>query len=158
MRLSLPVTEMGSLHQASHLVCNLVNIGRRFRARYLEASGVTCTPKYLNEVTTWRYPAHSGNGAVSSSKGRRADLLQLMEKPEKVPNCVIIDITFDNEVEVSPKYRRASSAYNDILSVAEPLVKPSINGDALTVSASGSKARANSRGKEGTPASYPRKA
>lgn len=52
MRLALPVTEMGSLHQASHLVCSLLNIGRRFRARYLEASRVTCTPKYLNEATT----------------------------------------------------------------------------------------------------------
>lgn len=78
-------------------------------------------------------------------------MLQLMEKPEKVPKCIIIDITFVSEVEVSPKYKRVSSAYNDILSVAEPLRKPSINGDALTVSASGSRARANSRGDRGYP-------
>lgn len=96
---------MGSLHQALHLVCILVIIGSKFRVRYLEASGVTCTPKYLNEETTWRDQAHSGSGAIISSKGRRADLLQFMEKPEKVPNCVIIDITFSSEAEVSPEYK-----------------------------------------------------
>lgn len=81
-------------------------------------------------------------------------MLQFMEKPEKVQNCVIKDITFSSEVEGSPRYRRVFSAYSDILSTVGPCMKPDINGDALTISASGSRAKTN-RDDKGHPCLVP---
>ena len=67
-------------------------------------------PKYLKEEITFRDRAASGNKAIGPSMGRRTDLLQLIEKPDKEPNCSINPIAAVRDESTSPKYSKVSSA------------------------------------------------
>lgn len=65
--------------------------------------GEICMPNYLNVWTTGTGQDVDKVGETSTSIGRRADLAQLIVKPEYDPKVFITSITSLREVSVSPR-------------------------------------------------------